>query len=105
MAIVGAAENLISIGAIGTSASASVTHNFPKAAKLDTWSRPTLFKVAVNDDDGGVTVYISEFTDKAGMHPGPFFPGVFADECTSVIFLMKVSDCIAAGAATTYIFG
>ena len=105
MAIVSAAENPIFAGAINTSASASVTHNFPKEAKLDTWSRPSLFKVNVNDDEAGVTVYISEFVDKAGMHPGPFFPGVFADECTSVIFVMKVSDCIAAGAATTYISG
>jgi hypothetical protein len=105
MAIVSFAENAISIGAINTSASASVTHNFPKAAKLDTWSRPSLFKVNVNDDDGGVTVFVSQFIDKTGTHAGPFFPGVVADECISVTFLMKVSDCIAAGAATTYIFG
>lgn len=105
MAIVSFFENSISIGAINTSASASVTHNFPKAAKLDTWSRPALFKVDVNDDDGGVTVFVSQFVDKTGTHNGPFFPGVVADECTSVTFLMKVSDCIAAGAATTYILG
>ena len=105
MAIVSFFENLISIGAINTSASASVTHNFPKSAKLDVWSRPTLFKVNVNDNDGGVTVFVSGFVDKTGTHVGPFFPGVVADECTSVTFLMKVSDCIAAGAATSYILG
>jgi hypothetical protein len=105
MAIVSFFENAISIGAIGTTASASVTHNFPKAAKLDTWSRPTLSKVNVNDDEAGVTVFVSQFVDKAGTHNGPFFPGIVADECTSVTFLMKVSDCIAAGAATTYILG
>jgi hypothetical protein len=105
MAIVSFFENAISIGAINTSASTSVTHNFPAAAKLDTWSRPTLFKVNVNDDDAGVTVFVSQFVDKTGTHIGPFFPGVIADECTSVTFLMKVSDCIAAGAATTYILG
>ena len=105
MAIVSFFENAISIGAINTDASASVTHNFPKAAKVDTWSRPSLFKVNVNDDDAGVTVFISQFVDKNGTHVGPFFPGVIADECTSVTFLMKVSDCIAAGAATTYILG
>lgn len=105
MAIVSFFENLISIGAINTSASASVTHNFPKSAKLDVWGRPTLFKVNVNDNDGGVTVFVSGFVDKTGTHVGPFFPGVVADECTSVTFLMKVSDCIAAGAATSYILG
>lgn len=105
MAIVSFFENQIAIGAIGTSASASVTHTFPKSAKLDTWSRPSLFKVNVNDDDAGVTVFVSQFVDKNGVHNGPFFPGVVADECTSVTFLMKVSDCIAAGAATTYILG
>ena len=105
MAIVSFFETLISIGAINTSASASVTHNFPKSAKLDVWGRPTLFKVNVNDNDGGVTVFVSGFVDKTGTHVGPFFPGVVADECTSVTFLMKVSDCIAAGAATSYILG
>ena len=44
MAIVSFFENLISIGAINTSASASVTHNFPKAAKVDTWSQPRYSK-------------------------------------------------------------
>jgi len=105
MAIVSFAETLISSGAINTSTSASVVHTFPASAKLHTWSRPSLFKVNVNDSDGGVTVFISTFTDKTGVHAGPFFPGVVGNECTSVTFLMKVSDCIAAAAATTYIFG
>jgi hypothetical protein len=105
VAIVSFFETLIDAGAIGTSTSASVTHTFPKSVKLDTWSRPCLFKVDLNDDDGGVTVFISQFVDKTGTHNGPFFPGVIADECTSVTFLMKVSECIAAGAATTYILG
>lgn len=104
MAIVSFFENVVSIGAINTSASASVTHSFPKAAKVNAWSRPSLFNVSVNDGDAGVTVFVSQFVDKTGAHNGPFLPGVFAEECTSVTFLMKVSDCIAAAAATTYIF-
>ena len=103
MAIVGLWETALYAGTINTSASFSAQHNF--ATPLDLWSRPYLQEVSVNDDDGSVVLSVSSFVDSTGTHSGPFNPGIFAQQCTSVTFGMSTTDCIATAVLTTEIFG
>jgi len=102
MAIVGVLETGLFAGTINTSFSFSAQHNFSASS---IWSRPYLQEVSVNDDDGSVTLSVSQFKDNHGTHNGKFTPGIFADHCTSVTFHMSTTDCIAAAVLTTEFFG
>jgi len=103
MAIVGFLETGMFFGTINTSASASSQHNFGKP--LTVWSRPYVQSFFNNDDDGSVSLGVSQFKDNAGTHNVDFHPGVFAPNCTSVTFLMSTTDCIAEAVLTSEIFG
>lgn len=103
MAIVGVFETELYAGAINTSASFSAQHNF--GSPLNIWSRPYLQQVSVNDNDGSVVLWISQFVDSTGTHNGNFHPGIFTQKCKSITFAMATTDCIATAILTTEIFG
>lgn len=103
MAIVGVFETELFAGTINTEASFSAQHNFGSPSNI--WSRPYLQTVSVNDDDGTVNLWISQFVDNSGTHKGKFHPGIFAQKCKSVTFAMWTADCIATAILTTEFFG
>ena len=100
MAVVGILANPLSVGAINTSASATLTHNFGPSS---IWAHSSLTKVD-DDDDGGCTTFVSKFVDASGPH-NVAFVGVFANNCTSVTYKLAVTDCIAAALCITEFFG
>jgi len=109
MAIVGFVETKFHFGAVNDEASAdgqftaSLHHKFGPAGAT-VWSRPSVQGFSVNDDDGGVGLWISKFVDHNGSHPGPFSPGIFATKCTDVFFAMDARDCIATAVFTSHVF-
>jgi hypothetical protein len=103
MPIVGVLETSMPAGTINTSQTFSAQHNF--STPLNVWSRPYLQRVLINSDEGGVSLWISKFTDSTGVKTGQFTPGIFANKCTSITFNMATNDCIATAVMTTEIFG
>jgi hypothetical protein len=107
MAIIGFIETGLLFGTIDTSATAptsSTQHNFPFPG-VTVWSRPYVQSFFNNADDGSVSLGVAQFTDNKGTHSGVFHPGIFASNCTSVIFHMRTTDCIAEAVFTSEIFG
>ncbi len=102
MAIVGVLETGMFAGTINATFSFSAQHNFGPS---DIWSRPYLQTVQNNDDDGSVSLHISQFIDSNGVHNGNFTPGIFAQKCRSVTFFMTTTDCIARIVMDTEFFG
>lgn len=101
MAIVGVLANALSIGAINTDASATLTHNFGSSS---VWAYPALQKVDLNSDEGGASASVSQFVDSSGTH-NVNFTGVFAEHCTSVTYRLAVLDCIARALCVTEFLG
>ena len=102
MAIVGVLETAFYAGTINTDNTFSAQHNFGPSS---IWSRPYLQEVSVNDDDGSVILWVSQYKDNKGSHSGPFTPGIFASSCTQICFGMYTKDCIATAVLTTEFFG
>jgi hypothetical protein len=103
MSIVGFLETDLHFGTVNTSASTSKQQNF--GAPLTVWSRPYLQQVSVNDDDGSVILWVSEYKNNMGAHSGKFVPGIYSEKCTSVTYAMFTRNCIATAVLTTEIFG
>lgn len=101
MAINGILETGSHFGTINTSATFSKTINFGASSILAT---PWLQGFSVNDDDGGVGLSVLSFKDASGTHTGPFAPGVFANNCTSVTFRMATNDCIVDAIFRVFFF-
>jgi hypothetical protein len=101
MPIVGFTETGIYWGAINTTTTHSVQHNFAPAT---VWSRPYLQTLSLGDDST-VTANVSQFTDNAGSHSGDFHPGIFQNKCTQVTFSTFFEDCVAHVIFTSEIFG
>src|SRR4051794_28864744 len=91
MAINGIIEIGDIFGTINTDATFTKKVNFSKSNILAT---PWVQDFGVNDDDGGVDLSVLHFKDASGTHTGPFKPGKFANNCTSVTFKMETVDCI-----------
>jgi hypothetical protein len=81
MSIVGFLETDLHFGTVNTSASTSKQQNF--GAPLTVWSRPYLQQVSVNDDDGSVILWVSEYKNNTGAHSGKFVPEIYSEKCTS----------------------
>lgn len=88
MAFLSAQGSSLSIGAINTDASKSTTHNFPAS---NIYAYPVLQKMFWYDDEGHVETFVSKFVDGAGTHNVDWI-GVFANNCTSVTFRLKVEE-------------
>ncbi|HWK95973.1 MAG TPA: hypothetical protein VNR39_11170 [Pseudolabrys sp.] len=101
MAINGIIETGSHFGTVNTFATFSKTINFSSSTVLAT---PWLQGFSVNDDDGGVGLNVKSFKTSSGTTTGPFAPGVFASNCTSVTFNMSTNDCIVDAIFRVYFF-
>ncbi len=97
MPIVGILANSVFIGAINTSASSSLTHNFGSSM---IWAHPSLQYHYVDEEEGKADVYVSRFVDNTGVH-NVKSTGVFVAGCTSVTYRIDVRDSFSRGLCIT----
>lgn len=101
MAINGILETGSHFGTINTSATFTKTINFGSSSILAT---PWVQGFSNNSGDGGVGLSVLSFTTSNGTTTGPFKPGVFANNCTSVTFRMATNDCITDAIFRVFFF-
>ena len=87
-------------GGINVGASFSTSLSFPPS---NIWGYPSLQVSSINDDDGSVSVFVSQFIDSKGTHNVDFI-GVFASQCTGITYGISMFDCLALGHCITEFF-
>lgn len=99
MNIIGVFETANSIGAINTSATSTIDHNFSPSW---VWAHPVLQMVNnIDSEDGRASTFVSMYTDSNGTHNVNYI-GVFASNCTRVRYALSVRDCAARALCTTH---
>jgi hypothetical protein len=84
-------------GGINADASFSTTHTFGPSS---IWGRPQLQHVAVNDRDGAINAFVSQFVNNTGVH-NVHHIGDFVDNCTSITYTTKMHNCIGLSVCIT----
>lgn len=100
MPVAGVFENALTLGAINTSATTTMAHNFGPSS---IWAKPQLQRSVGFDHTSNINPDISRFVDAAGTHNVSFF-ALFASQCTSVTYRLRVTEAFARVACTTVFF-
>ena len=100
MPVAGVFETSMTLGAINTSASTTTSHNFGPSS---IWSRPLLQRAVGFDHTSDIRPEIIQFVDASGTNNGSFF-GIFASQCTSITFRLRVKETFARVLCTTFFF-
>ncbi len=100
MAVAGIGETALTLGAINTSASSTMAHNFGPST---IWARPLQQRSVGYDHISNINPDISRYVDAAGTHNVSYF-GLFASKCTSVTYRLRVTEAYARVVCTTVFF-
>ncbi|MCH9648266.1 MAG: hypothetical protein K0U98_08505 [Deltaproteobacteria bacterium] len=100
MPVAGVFETAMTVGAINTSASTTMTHHFGPSA---IWAKPQLQRAVGYDHVSDINPDISRFVDATGVNNVSFF-ALFASQCTSVTFRLRVKEAYARVLCTTVFF-
>lgn len=100
MPIAGVFETAMTLGAINTSASTTMAHNFGSSS---IWAKPQLQRTVDYDHISSINPDISRFVDATGVHNVSYF-ALFANQCTSVTYRLRVTEAYARVICTTAFF-
>ncbi len=98
---VGIIHSPIGIGAINTSASTSVTHQFAGPRKV--WARTSLSDVVTYDDNNRANCRVVSLVD-GGTTKNVNWLGFFGSQVTSITYRLSVKEAWARGSAITKIW-
>ena len=100
MPVAGVFETALTLGAINTSASTTMNHNFGPSS---IWAKPQLQRSIGYDHTSDVNPDISRYVDAGGPKNVSYF-ALFASQCTSVTYRLRVREAYARVACTTVFF-
>ena len=102
MPIVGFWNTPVTVGAINTTWSHTVTQRFSGPREI--WAHTALSRVFVADDPADAHMHVSQFKDGSGTHNVKWV-GFYSPDCTEVTYRMRARDAYCVGQGKTEFFG
>lgn len=93
-------ETWLQIGAINTTHTETTVHNFPPSR---VWSRPLLQRYVNVDDNASADAFVTRTTAN-GTNDSNNRAGVVVNNCTQVMFRVRVKNALARYACITIFF-